>query len=271
MHLQSIQTICTHSTWQWKRPTDQLYSSLYTNHFSGKWYHEIFFFLPCCHRYYGTNVGWLFLCARMHVMNLISCRFFFLALSPSLLLKAILFSLYAKTFSFHLYRVMIYSVEKPCRFTLSFNVKYIYCIYSSKGNGGGGGGSNNYLHTVQNFHTHVSTHCMSTNLFQNIFYFCCVSTLYLHGWAVLWVWKVAKTMGIVKEGRQGVAIETSFMLLLWLCHRFILSLRPGFLMRCGIWVEVNITGVVSEVRYFSTDHVTFSMLKPIQTVDITIS
>lgn len=23
MHLQSIQTICTHSTWQWKRPTDR--------------------------------------------------------------------------------------------------------------------------------------------------------------------------------------------------------------------------------------------------------
>lgn len=61
----------------------------------------------------------------------------------------------------------------------------IYRIYSSKGDGAENndndnddGSNNNKRGTVQNFHKHVSTHCMSTNLFRNIFYFCFVYIIF---------------------------------------------------------------------------------------------
>lgn len=85
MHLQSIQTICK-IAWKWRRPINRpTDSSLYIcieisfrvsdiTKLSSSFPAAI---LPYCHRNYGTNVGWLFLCARMHVMNLISCRFLF--------------------------------------------------------------------------------------------------------------------------------------------------------------------------------------------------
>lgn len=68
---------------------------------------------------------------------------------------------------------------------------------------------------------------MSTNLFRNIFYFSVVFTFYICMLCcALCVEKRVQNRdgGVGVVSRQTAAIDTNFMILLWLCHRFILSL-----------------------------------------------